>query len=238
MRPEGLQLLPNRLPAGPAFATPVSATGTQPFHNHGFTGGLQVGFNYQYQWAVMGVEADFESFKTRGSANQTGTFPLLPLLTPCNVGAGGAVFGGCQYGFQEQSDGKWLTTVRGKVGAVWGNWLLYGTMGVAVAKLSFTSGFSAANCFGAAVAGGCDVSAFTVEQTKVGVAGGGGLSYMITRNWIASVEYLRVEIYGVGGDTRGFNTQGFLPPGNFTANFHYDTTFIENIVRFKLDYKL
>src|SRR5262249_46243106 len=39
---------------------PVTATGTQPFHNHGWTGGGQIGFNYQYQWAVFGIEGDIQ----------------------------------------------------------------------------------------------------------------------------------------------------------------------------------
>src|SRR5689334_4576501 len=60
---------------GAANNSVVTATGTQPFHNHGWTGGGQIGFNYQYQWAVFGVEADFESFRPKGSQNVTGIFP-------------------------------------------------------------------------------------------------------------------------------------------------------------------
>jgi hypothetical protein len=83
------------------------------------------------------------------------------------------------------------------------------------------------------------VNTVTYNQTKYGPAGGGGLSYLLTPNWILSVEYLRVELYGYGGDNLAV-TAGAAPgfaPGIFNANFHYDTTFIENIVRAKLDFK-
>jgi opacity protein-like surface antigen len=92
-------------------------------------------------------------------------------------------------------------------------------------------------------------------QTKIGPTGGVGLSYMLTRNWIVSVEYLYVSLDGYGGDTRAANTTNgcglglgapgavcsasglAVPAGVFGANFHYDTHFQENIVRAKLDYK-
>jgi outer membrane immunogenic protein len=212
-------------------AAQVSATGTQSFQNRGWTGGGQIGFNYQYQWAVFGIEADIQAFRPKGSANFASSYPNVNAI-PCIVGN----FGGCGYGFVENSSGTWLTTVRGKVGAVWGNWLLYGTIGVAWAKLNFNSSFGEATCQFVANAT-CGVSYASFSQTKVGVAGGGGLSYMLSRNWIASIEYLRVEFWGVGGDALVLNTAGRSAPGTFTGNFHYDTHLQENILRAKLDYK-
>jgi opacity protein-like surface antigen len=104
--------------------------------------------------------------------------------------------------------------------------------------MDFTSTFTDATCqFGATNPWNCDTSSATFSQVKSGLAGGGGLSYMLTPNWIVSVEYLRVEIYGVGGDVPSINTQGIRAPGTFTSNFHYDVTYIENIVRGKIDFK-
>jgi outer membrane immunogenic protein len=216
-------------------ATAVSAIGTQPFHNKGWTGGGQIGFNYQYQWAVFGIEADFQAFRPKGSANYSGSYPLLPGTgVPCT----GANFGGCGFGFTESSNGKWLTTLRGRVGAVLGSWMLYGTMGIAWAKMDFTSNFIDATCqFGATNPWNCDTSSATFSQVKSGPVGGVGLSYMLTPNWILSVEYLHVEINGAGGDVTAINTQGVRAPGTFTANYHYDVTYIENIVRGKVDFK-
>jgi outer membrane immunogenic protein len=225
----------------------VQAVGTQPFHNSGWTGGGQIGFNYQYQWVVFGIEWDMERFNPKGSQNVSGTYPLLTAGAPCFIAPvfGISGYGGCQFSFSQSSSGNWLTTVRGKVGAAWGNWLLYGTVGVAWAKISFTSNFADTTCAagptpaGVATAGGCGlVSNFSTTQTKAGVIGGAGLSYMLTRNWIVSVEYLRLDINGVGGDTRAVSTGGVLAPGAYGANFHYDTEFHENIVRAKIDYKL
>lgn len=233
-------------PSSPPLFTQV---GTQPFHNHGWEGGGQIGFNYQYQWAVFGIEADLQSFRPKGSQTVSGIYPLQPGAVPCSAGFAPSGTGGCQFGFSQNSDGKWLATVRGKVGAVWGNWLVYGTMGVAWARMSFTSNFADATApaLFAGVGGGLTIAnlanSFTVTETKVGVVGGAGLSYMLTRNWILSVEYLRAEIWGVGGDTLAVTTATctvagcVTPPGFFNQQFHYDTTFIENIVRAKLDYK-
>jgi opacity protein-like surface antigen len=116
--------------------------------------------------------------------------------------------------------------------------MVYGTAGIAWAKMDFTSNFIDATCqFGATNPWNCETSSATFSQVKSGPVGGAGVSYMISRNLIASVEYLRVEIYGVGGDVSAINTQGVRAPGTFTANYHYDVTYIENIVRGKVDYK-
>jgi outer membrane immunogenic protein len=247
----------------------LTQSGTQPFHNRGVIGGGQIGFNYQYQWAVFGLEADFQAWNPKGTSNVSGVYPntlagsgffgACNALTVPGTVINGSTFAGCQYGFNESSNGKWLTTLRGKVGAVWNNWMLYGTVGVAWGRMTFTSNFADNSCaaitntsVGAAFGvGGCNLaSGFTTTQTRVGFVGGGGLSYMLTHNLIASVEYLRVELNGFGGDTVARTTvQGcLLAPGctpaagpavgTYSANFHYDTSFIENIVRFKLDYKL
>jgi outer membrane immunogenic protein len=244
----------------------LTQTGTQPFKNSGWIGGGQIGFLYQYQWAVFGLEADFQAFNPKGSTSNNGAYPITAQFAkPCNSLTGGTAvsgttFGGCEYGFQESSSGKWLTTVRGKVGAVWNNWMFYGTAGIAWAKMTFTSNFTDNTCQ-AALNGpfpiiGCNLaSQFSVTQTKVGPTGGVGLSYMLTRNWIVSVEYLYVSLDGYAGDTRAVNTTNgcglgtgapgancnasgrAVPAGVFGANFHYDTHFQENILRAKLDYK-
>jgi len=236
-----------------AFVTQV---GTQPFHNHGWTGGGQIGFNYQYQWAVFGVEADFESFRPKGSQNVTGIFPNTIFSKaavgspPCTLVPAGIQ--GCQFGLNESSQGQWMASVRGKVGAVWGNWLFYGTMGVAWAKMEFTSAYSDTTCAGvtAGVTAACGAgSVVSFSQTRAGPIGGFGLSYMFLNHWIASVEYLRAEFWGFGGDAvvpsgclagpgaLACGGQSGIAPGVTSATLHYDTTYIENIVRFKLDYK-
>jgi outer membrane immunogenic protein len=222
----------------------LTTTGTQSFRNKGWTGGGQIGFNYQYQWAVFGLEVDFEAFKPKATSNVGGVYPGIPAGTTILAAGSGltctaAGFGaGCAFGFTNQSDGKWLTTVRGKVGAVWNNWMIYGTVGVAWAKMSFTGTFVDATC-GIPGAAGCMASTFTTSQTRVGPVGGAGLSYMLARNWIVSLEYLHVELGGYGGDTIAVNNVGSaaIAPGTFVTNMHYDTQFSENIVRGKIDWK-
>jgi outer membrane immunogenic protein len=217
----------------PTNISVATQIGTQPFHNNGWTGGGQIGFNYQYQWAVFGIEADFQAFRPKGSQNVVGIYPVVNPAQNCgNSGAG------CQFGFTQSSDGKWLTTVRGRVGAVWGNFMVYGTMGVAWVKTDFTSNFADTTTNQALTNGGL-VSNLTVSRTKAGPVGGAGLSYMFMRNIIVSVEYLRLEIWDAGDNALALptNTVPGAALGRFRGNFHYDTSFQENIVRGKIDYK-
>ena len=179
--------------AAAAGLSNLTQVGTQPFKNNGWTGGGQIGFNYQYQWAVFGLEADFQYFRPKGSTGNSGAYAQTASnAVPCSANTGvpatSAInqsdFGGCQFGFQESSTGKWLTTVRGKVGAVWGNWMVYGTAGIAWAKMTFSSSFADNTC-GAATnpapglgnfgVMGCNLaSSFSASQWKIGPVGGAG----------------------------------------------------------------
>ncbi len=236
----------------------LQQSGAVPFNNSGWTGGGQIGFNYQYQRAVVGLEWDFQAFNPKGSSSVTGTYPLAPGQLPCNSNTPVFPFssyGGCQFGFNESSSGKWLSTLRGKVGAAWGDWLVYGTGGVAWARMRFASNFADNTCT-AIAAGPSNVNAcnlasnFSTTQTRAGFVAGAGLSYMLTQHIIATIEYLRVEINGYGGNTVATSVNGCSPivgfacfpiagppSGTFTTNFHYNTQIRENIVRAKLDYK-
>jgi outer membrane immunogenic protein len=76
----------------------------------GFGGGGQVGFNYQFDQFLIGVEADISGF-----------------------GAEGDVFNLKSPAFSEgiTVDLDWLATLRARAGFVWENVLLYGTGGFA-----------------------------------------------------------------------------------------------------------
>jgi outer membrane immunogenic protein len=63
----------------------------------GFLGGGQIGYNYQFGWAVIGVEGDFSGLDVQGT-------------TPC-------VFGE----FSCSGNSHWLGTVSGRIGGVVGD---------------------------------------------------------------------------------------------------------------------
>ena len=86
----------------------------------GFLGGGQVGFNYQINQFVLGVEGDFSWSGINGS---TSTGPLV-----------GAPLGN---GFN--TDVNWVSTLTGRAGLAFDRWLVYGKGGVAWANDSFST---------------------------------------------------------------------------------------------------
>lgn len=77
----------------------------------GFVGGLQGGYNFQFDRVVVGAEAD---------------------LTLSDVG---------NSGFTEKARHDWLATLRGRAGYTFGNILAYGTLGFAFADSSYRNVF-------------------------------------------------------------------------------------------------
>lgn len=109
--------------AGYGFANVSDSTGLASSDLNGFIGGAQVGYNWQINRFVLGVEADFQ-----GSAQKkedTGTI----LGTTFTV---------------EQKI-PWFATARARIGYAFDNILLFGTVGGAWSnyKLSVTSGGTA-----------------------------------------------------------------------------------------------
>src|SRR6516165_12552006 len=70
-----------------------------------FTGGGQVGANYQINWLVLGVEADFDWLANNNNSSNTFSF-------------GGDAF-------QLSANDRWMTTVGGRAGVGVNNWLSY-----------------------------------------------------------------------------------------------------------------
>ncbi|MGE3150292.1 MAG: outer membrane protein [Pseudorhodoplanes sp.] len=79
----------------------------------GVVGGGQIGYNWQFNNWLLGVEADFQG--TSQSHDFSG------------VAGGLAVTGSDKL--------PWFGTVRGRLGLVWDRWLVYGTGGFAYANL-------------------------------------------------------------------------------------------------------
>jgi len=81
------------------------------FDLNGVTGGGQIGYNWQRDRFVFGVEGDIQASDINASAD----------------------FGGFA---NARTDIDWFSTVRGRLGIAQGPWLLYGTGGVAFADIS------------------------------------------------------------------------------------------------------
>jgi outer membrane immunogenic protein len=145
-----------------------------------FVGGGQVGANYQISSVVLGIEGDFDWF-----ANNN------------NSGGGTDLANGSTV--QASNNGRWLTTLTGRLGVVgWDNFLFYGKGGgawVGSNNLTLTN-----------LTSGGSVSLGN-SNTNTGWTAGAGVEWMFARNWTARVEY----------DYVGLSSKSFTVPAAFPA---------------------
>jgi outer membrane immunogenic protein len=133
-----------------------------------FTGGGQLGCNWQISSIVLGIEGDVNSLNTNATSvvNQSATvFP----------GAVRSV---------SQSDG-WFETLRGRLGVAFDRAFIYGTGGLAwghSTSSAIYTGYALYSWSGAS------------SDSNVGWTAGGGLEYALTNNWSIKGEYLYVDL--------------------------------------------
>jgi outer membrane immunogenic protein len=125
----------------------------------GVIGGGHVGYNYQVNQWVLGVEGSVDGTSLSKTFTPSGTiFPLFPAF-------------GVTYKTEVPIQGS----IRGRLGVAWDRVLLYATGGVAFAGVdaTYTS----------------PVRSLSRSTTRVGWTVGGGLEYAVTNNWSVRVEY-------------------------------------------------
>jgi outer membrane immunogenic protein len=156
-------------PAGfPGGAVAINTAGTNRYDRSGFTGGGQIGYNWQMGQFVWGLEADIQYTDVKGGAT---------IAIPGFV-AGTAV--------TQSYKSEWLSTVRGRLGVAFDRVLVYGTGGLAVAEVNWadTVVFPASATFNAA----------SNNDTRVGWAAGGGIEWAFAPNWSVKGEALYVDL--------------------------------------------
>ena len=133
---------------------------------NGVIGGGQIGYNWQFNQIVLGLEADFQA------SGQTGTLNTI-------FHAGGLPVAG-----QATQNLDYFGTVRGRIGYAWNQYLAYFTGGWAYGHPSF-------NGIAAAISP-TDVF-FGPGVTTNGGTVGGGLEWAFADRWSAKIEYLYVD---------------------------------------------
>jgi len=176
--------------------TSFATTGSGTMTAFGGTGGLAAGNNWQSIGWLFGVEADVSYVGLHGSQD----------LTTAN-------FSSIEH---DSFQASWLSTIRGRAGYVWGNWLLYMTAGAAIGDHKYDG---VINAFGIANPSG--------DVIKVGWTLGLGTEWMFAPAWTVKVEYLFADL---GSET-------------FTANVFNNKVSVtgrltEDMVRLGLNYKL
>jgi opacity protein-like surface antigen len=172
----------------------------------GVLGGLQAGYNYQWNWLVVGVEGDFSWAGVRDSR-----------------------FNCFLFGDQVCSaEVEWFGTATGRVGAAVGPWLIYGKGGAAWARDRYTD---LATCSGsqpvfrAGIPADCG-DTYVGMQTRNGWVLGAGVEYRIAPNWSLKAEYNHMDfgkksVWLIDQDGDAFHEEIHQRADIFKVGFNY-----------------
>lgn len=142
----------------------------------GVLGGAQVGFNYQLDRFVLGLESDFAFTDMEGDTTESGS-----------ATSGGPPVTSNFLSRRSQSL-KWFSTHRGRVGFLPAErLLLFATGGLAVGRHEDSMSLAFDSIGGTTFAG-------SETSTRVGWTVGGGVEYRFCTNWSAKLEYLYFDL--------------------------------------------
>jgi outer membrane immunogenic protein len=189
----------------------VTSSGFGNGNDVGFTGGGQVGYNWQFGTFVAGIEADI-NYLDRGNGGTS-------VVTSTTNGVT------TTYNFHRGDSNNWFGTVRGRLGIAFDRFLPYITGGWAF-------GGKNGGVNGTYIVGNGASTAFVGSGDSGSSSGwtlGGGVEYAWTNNMSLKLEYLHVDLgnhnnnlYLVNGGTQYFS-------------FHNDNKF--DVVRAGLNWR-
>jgi outer membrane immunogenic protein len=201
---------------------------TDVFHTESPVGGLaggQVGFNWQTNHAVVGVEADWDWANQRDSFSNQNFIASTVVVAPA---------------FNSLSDDQKITslaTVRARLGWTDNCFLWYVTGGAAWGQVQSNYTFQSTQFIGAGVFATAPFAA-NVSTTKSGWTIGAGVETSmawlgLSDHWSGKLEYLYVDL--------GSISNSFAVPvlgGTGIHNFTSTSKITDNIVRVGLNYRI
>ena len=173
---------------------------------HGWLGGGQIGINYEIMpRLVVGVEGDIDWSNIKGSVSACSSKTAAGVID-CATSAG------------KIDD---FGTVRGRVGYVFDNLLVFGSGGFAWAHetASVTETCNGAKC--PKTSGVLAINSASYSATPDGWAAGAGFEWRVLPNWLLRVEYLHLQFnhasstYSLNGTVGG---APFASTSNVSAN--------------------
>jgi outer membrane immunogenic protein len=154
----------------------LSTGGLSVGRKSGFIGGAEIGYNYQINNWVAGIEADIQGIA--GQAVNGSITATSGSITSTLTGS---------------MDTRWLGTLRGRLGFLPApTLLLYGTGGLAYGEVGATTSLSQSDPSISFSGSGIGGDGFT--QLVAGWTAGGGVEWMFAQNWSAKLEYLHYDL--------------------------------------------
>jgi outer membrane immunogenic protein len=177
----------------------------------GFIGGVQIGYNWQAEQWVFGLETDFQGSAERDSV-------AFATIFACEISVGT-----CSLNQTRNAKILWFGTVRGRIGWLFTPTLLfYGTGGLAYGKVSASGTISDPDNTGATLS-------FAASKVTVGYAAGAGIEgTILDSHWTWRIEYLYLNL--------GSLSVSGTDPITGSA-FNSGAKFTDNIVRVGLNYR-
>jgi len=190
----------------PGDVNNINALAVENGNGFRFHGGAEAGYNYQMGALLLGIETDFGFFDLKQS--KSSTFQSAALVNPpINIT------------IHQEVTTDWLWTVRPRIGYVGGNWMVYGTGGMAMAPVKLTTTYSD-------TAASPNVFSASEDATKTGWALGFGGAYAFNPNWSLKAEYLYTDLGRVHAST-----------SNSFATLTTEAQARANIFRLGVDYR-
>jgi outer membrane immunogenic protein len=212
-------------------STFANGAGTVLFTNYsktnldGVVGGGQIGYNWQVQNWVLGLESDIQGTDEKGSRSFSCPTGVCSLGTFLNIVLPNGVLlftpGPAVPGTTSQKI-DWFGTVRGRAGVlVDPKVLVYATGGLAYGEVKTSETV------------GIVPTVFSSTTTNVGWTIGAGVEGVLGGNWTAKLEYLYIDL----GKASGTYTTPLTALGGGFLTSSYSSRITDNVLRVGVNYK-
>jgi outer membrane immunogenic protein len=169
----------------------------------GFTGGLQLGYNWQIGPVLYGLEGDLGELGLAGSATQS----YIPFI----------------YNTSTSTDMDFYLTLRGRLGILFNQWLIYGTFG-------YIGADTTVSVVNACTFPPCSVSINAQNESfRNGWTVGGGFETVLAGQWTMKLEYLYFDFGSV-------NVSGVANNTTYTWNLDTDGSLVRVGINYQFGY--
>jgi len=192
----------------PADVSAINAASTGSSSTSGFTGGVEGGFNWVNEGVLFGIETDWGAMDISQGANRTvnSTFTLTPPLV---------------YSLDNHVHTDWVWTLRPRLGFVGNDWLVYGTVGLAVTDVKNSLTYADTHTPARTVS-------TSSSDTKSGWVAGLGGAWAFSPQWSLKGEWLYTDFGTV--TATAMTSDGFVAVKS-------DASVRGNLFRVGIDYR-